>query len=206
MSLFLTQLINGLHVGSIYALIALGYTMVYGIVKLINFAHGDIIMVGAYTAVITLATLGWSAPVALLAAIAVCVIFGVLIEQLAYKPLRRSPRISSLITAIGVSMLLQNVALLVFGAQPKPFPAIISLPPLRFESLQISFITVLTVAVSCVLMVLLQGFVQVSKTGKAMRAVSEDYNTAQLMGINVNHTITTTFVIGCTLAGIGSFL
>ena len=206
MNLFFNQLINGLHVGSIYALIALGYTMVYGIVKLINFAHGDIIMVGAYTAVITLATLGWSTPAALFSAIVACVVFGVLIERLAYKPLRRSPRISSLITAIGVSMLLQNAALLVFGAQPRPFPTILSMPPLRVHTLQLSFNTVLTIVVSGILMVFLQGFVQMSKTGKAMRAVSEDYNTAQLMGINVNNTITTTFVIGCTLAGIGSFL
>ena len=206
MNLFFNQLINGLHVGSIYALIALGYTMVYGIVKLINFAHGDIIMVGAYTAVITLATLGWSTPAALFSAIVACVVFGVLIERLAYKPLRRSPRISSLITAIGVSMLLQNAALLVFGAQPRPFPTILSMPPLRVHTLQISFNTVLTIVVSGILMVFLQGFVQMSNTGKAMRAVSEDYNTAQLMGINVNNTITTTFVIGCTLAGIGSFL
>ena len=122
MNLFLNQLINGLHVGSIYALIALGYTMVYGIVKLINFAHGDIIMVGAYTAVITLTILSWSSLAALIASIVICVIFGILIERLAYKPLRNSPRISSLITAIGVSMLLQNVALLVFGAQPSPSP------------------------------------------------------------------------------------
>ncbi|MGI6686777.1 MAG: branched-chain amino acid ABC transporter permease [Christensenellales bacterium] len=206
MNLFLNQLINGLHVGSIYALIALGYTMVYGIVKLINFAHGDIIMVGAYTAVITLTSLGWSSPAALLAAVVVCVIFGILIERLAYKPLRNSPRISSLITAIGVSMLLQNVALLVFGAQPRPFPTILNIAPLKIHHFQISFITVLTIAVCTVIMISLQGFVQISKRGKAMRAVSEDYSTAQLMGINVNHTITTTFAIGCALAGIGSFL
>ncbi|NLX83944.1 MAG: branched-chain amino acid ABC transporter permease [Clostridiales bacterium] len=206
MSLFLNQLINGLHVGSIYALIALGYTMVYGIVKLINFAHGDIIMVGAYTAVIALATLGWSAPFALLAAIVICVLFGVLIERIAYKPLRSSPRISSLITAIGVSMLLQNAALIIFGAQPQPFPTIVNIAPIRFNSIQISFITLLTVSVSIILMVTLQGFISSSKAGKAMRAASEDYTTAQLMGINVNTTITLTFAIGCALAGIGSFL
>ncbi len=206
MNLFLNQLINGLHVGSIYALIALGYTMVYGIVKLINFAHGDIIMVGAYTAVITLTILSWSSLAALIASIVICVIFGILIERLAYKPLRNSPRISSLITAIGVSMLLQNVALLVFGAQPRPFPAVLSIEPIRIQGFQISFITVLTIAVCTVIMVLLQSYVQLSKTGKAMRAVSEDYNTAQLMGINVNNTITVTFMIGCALAGIGSFL
>ncbi len=206
MNLFLNQLINGLHVGSIYALIALGYTMVYGIVKLINFAHGDIIMVGAYTAVIVLMTLGWSAPVALLAAVVVCVIFGVLIERIAYKPLRNSPRISSLITAIGVSMLLQNAALLIFGAQPQPFPTVLNIEPIKLNGIQISFVTLLTVGISAVLMILLQGFVIGSKAGKAMRAASEDYMTAQLMGINVNTTITLTFAIGCALAGIGSFL
>ncbi len=206
MNLFLNQLINGLHVGSIYALIALGYTMVYGIVKLINFAHGDIIMIGAYTAVLTLVSLGWSAPVALLAAILVCVVFGVLIERIAYKPLRSSPRISSLITAIGVSMLLQNTALLLFGAQSRPFPTVIQISPLRFMGLQISFVTVLTVVVAALLMVILQVFVRQSKAGKAMRAASEDYSTAQLMGINVNTTITLTFAIGCALAGIGAYL
>ena len=188
MTLFLSQLINGLHVGIIYALIALGYTMVYGIVKLINFAHGDIIMIGAYTAVITLSTLGWSAPVALLAAIALCVLFGITIERIAYKPLRSSPRISSLITAIGVSMLLQNLALLIFGAASKPFPTVLNVPPLRFSGIQISFVTVLTIVVSVLLMALLQGFVKTSRAGKAMRAASEDYKTAQLMGINVNRT------------------
>lgn len=206
MSLFLNQLINGLHVGSIYALIALGYTMVYGIVKLINFAHGDILMVGAYTAVVALATLGWSAPAALFAAILLCVIFGVVIERIAYKPLRNSPRISSLITAIGVSMLLQNLALLIFGAASKPFPTVISISPLRFSGLQISFVTVLTILASSALMLVLQVFIKTSKAGKAMRAASEDYSTAQLMGINVNTTITLTFAIGCALAGIGAFL
>ena len=206
MSLFLNQLINGLHVGSIYALIALGYTMVYGIVKLINFAHGDILMVGAYTAVVALATLGWSAPAALFAAILLCVVFGVVIERVAYKPLRNSPRISSLITAIGVSMLLQNLALLIFGAASKPFPTVISISPLRFSGLQISFVTVLTILASSALMLVLQVFIKTSKAGKAMRAASEDYSTAQLMGINVNTTITLTFAIGCALAGIGAFL
>lgn len=206
MTLFFSQLINGLHVGFIYALIALGYTMVYGIVKLINFAHGDIIMVGAYTAVITLVSLGWPSPLSLLAAIIVCVAFGVTIERVAYKPLRSSPRISSLITAIGVSMLLQNTALLVFGAASRPFPTIFDIQPLRFAEVQVSFVTLLTITVSLLLMALLQTFVKASKAGKAMRAVSEDYNTALLMGINVNNTITLTFAIGCALAGIGAFL
>ncbi len=206
MTLFFSQLINGLHVGFIYALIALGYTMVYGIVKLINFAHGDIIMVGAYTAVITLVSLGWSSPLALVATILVCVAFGVAIERIAYKPLRSSPRISSLITAIGVSMLLQNSALLIFGAASKPFPTIFNIDPLRFAGIQISFVTVLTIVVSIILMALLPTFVKPSKAAKVMRAASEDYNTAQLMGINVNNTITLTFAIGCALAGIGAFL
>ena len=205
MTLFLSQLINGLHVGIIYALIALGYTMVYCIVKLINFAHGDIIMIGAYGGD-HLSTLGWSAPISLLAAVVLCVLFGITIERVAYKPLRSSPRISSLITAIGVSMLLQNLALLIFGAASRPFPTVLNVPPLRFGGIQISFVTVLTIAVSLLLMALLQGFVKTSKAGKAMRAASEDYSTAQLMGINVNTTITLTFAIGCALAGIGSFL
>ena len=154
-----SQLINGLHVGSIYALIALGYTMVYGIIKLINFAHGDIIMVGAYTAVITLVSLNWSPVAALIAAIVVCVLLGLTIERVAYKPLRSSPRISSLITAIGVSMLLQNAALLLFGAQPRPFPIVLKVEPLRFGGLQISFITLLTLGVTALLMIGLQTFV-----------------------------------------------
>ncbi len=206
MNLFLNQLINGLHVGSIYALIALGYTMVYGIVKLINFAHGDILMIGAYTAVVTITSLGFSAPLAMLATVLCCVVFGIVIERVAYKPLRSSPRISSLITAIGVSMLLQNLALLIFGAQSRPFPTLHRIPPIRFQGLQVSFITLLTIAVSLALMAGLTLFVKAGKAGKAMRAVSEDYNTAQLMGINVNTTITLTFAIGCALAGIGSFL
>ncbi|HSK69008.1 MAG TPA: branched-chain amino acid ABC transporter permease [Candidatus Limnocylindria bacterium] len=206
MSLFLNQLVNGLHVGSIYALIALGYTMVYGIVKLINFAHGDILMIGAYTAVITLVSLGWPAPLSLLAAVGLCVAFGVAIERVAYKPLRGSARISSLITAIGVSMLLQNSALLIFGAQSRPFPTIAAVSPMNFGGVRLSFVTVLTLSVSLVLMALLTVFVRSSKAGKAMRAVSEDYSTAQLMGINVNNTITATFAIGSALAGIGAFL
>lgn len=206
MTLFINQLINGLHVGSIYALIALGYTMVYGIVKLINFAHGDIIMVGAYTAVITLVSLGWSAPLALLLAVLVCVVFGVVIERVAYKPLRGSPRISSLITAIGVSMLLQNTALLLFGAQSRPFPTLIQAQPIRFGGVQLGFVSALTLLTGALLMLGLHAFIKKSKAGKAMRAVSEDYTTAQLMGIPVNNTITMTFALGCALAGIGAFL
>lgn len=206
MALLLNQVINGLHVGSIYALIALGYTMVYGIVKLINFAHGDILMVGAYTAVVTISFLGWPYPLGIASVIIVCVLLGVLIERVAYKPLRASPRISSLITAIGVSMLLQNLAQLIFSAAPKPFPASLGVPPIVIGSIQVSFVTLLTIGVSSVLMVLLQSFIRTSRAGKSMRAVSEDMNAARLMGINVNNTITLTFAIGCALAGIGSFL
>lgn len=204
--LFLNQLINGLGVGGVYALIALGYTMVYGIVKLINFAHGDILMVGAYTAVLLMTQAGVPFPVAMLGAIVVCVFFGVLIERVAYKPLRNSPRICSLITAIGVSFLLQNAAQLLFSANPRPFPMVFKVSPIMIGGLSISFVTLLTVVVSIVLMIALQAFVQKSRTGKAMRAVSEDMGAAQLMGINVNMTISITFAIGCALAAVGAML
>lgn len=206
MTLFLSQLINGVHVGSIYALIALGYTMVYGIVQLINFAHGDILMVGAYTVVVMVNMLGLSPIVAILLSIMVCILFGVLIEQIAYKPLRNSPKMSSLITAIGVSMLLQNAAQLLFTPTPKPYPAMISVRPITIGSLQISITTIIAFTVSVLLMMLLQSFVTSSKAGKAMRAVSADMSAAQLMGINVNTTITLTFAIGCALAAVGSVL
>lgn len=206
LTLFLNQLINGLHVGSIYALIALGYTMVYGVVRLINFAHGDILMVGAYTAVVLVTMLGLPIPVVIVLVILVCVLFGIVIERIAYKPLRSSPRISSLITAIGVSMLLQNVALLVFSPTPKPYPIAVRLRPLELGGLQIGFTTTLTIVTSALLMVGLQVFVTRFRSGKAMRAVSEDMPAAQLMGVNVNRTITMTFALGCALAGIGSVL
>lgn len=206
MILFLNQLINGLHVGAIYALIALGYTMVYGIVRLINFAHGDILMVGAYTAVVMITMLNLPVPIAILLVILACIVFGVLIERIAYKPLRNSPRISSLITAIGVSMLLQNLALLIFTPTPKPYPISLKLPALKIGSLMIGSTTTITILTSAVLMILLQTFVSKSRAGKSMRAVSEDFDAAQLMGINVNNTISLTFAIGCALAGIGSLL
>lgn len=206
MVLFLNQLINGLGTGAIYALIALGYTMVYGIVKLINFAHGDIMMVGSYAAVVLMVNAGVPFPVALVASMLVCVAFGVAIERVAYKPLRDAPRICSLITAIGVSYLLQNSAQLLFSANPRPFPPVFSIPPLRIGGVSISFVTLLTVLVAALLMVGLNLFVMKSRTGKAMRAVSEDMGAAKLMGVNVNMTISTTFAIGCALAGIGAFL
>ncbi len=204
--LFLNQVVNGLGVGAIYALIALGYTMVYGIVKLINFAHGDILMVGSYTAVLLMVGAGVPYPIALIASMLVCAVFGVVIERIAYKPLRGAPRICSLITAIGVSYLLQNSAQLIFSANPRPFPTVFQVKPIQVGGISISFVTILTVGVSIVLMILLTLFVQKSRMGKAMRAVSEDTGAAQLMGINVNTTISVTFAIGCALAGIGAFL
>ena len=206
MTLFLNQLINGLQIGSIYALIALGYTMVYGIVKLINFAHGDIIMVGAYAALLVMTGLGLPFYVAIVAAMIICIVFGVVIERIAYRPLRSSPRISSLITAIGVSYLLQNLAQLVFSPTPRPFPTIFKVKPLVIGELSISFITILTIVVSVSLMILLQFVVRSTKVGKAMRAVSEDMGASQLMGISVDKTVSITFAIGCALAAIGAVL
>lgn len=206
MTLFLNQLINGLQIGSIYALIALGYTMVYGIVKLINFAHGDIIMVGAYAALLSMTSLGLPFPLAVVISMVVCIVVGVVIERVAYKPLRSSPRISSLITAIGVSLFLQNLAQTIFSATPKPFPNIFTVAPISVGSLNISFTTLLTIVLSLLLMALLQFVVRSTRTGKAMRAVSEDTGAAQLMGINVNTTISITFAIGCALAAIGAVL
>ncbi len=207
MSNFLNQLINGLHVGSIYALIALGYTMVYGIVRLINFAHGDIIMVGAYAMLFIVTWLGkeflW---VAALGGVVVCALFGVVIERVAYKPLRNAPRISALITAIGVSFLLENGFQLLFSADYRPFPAVFPSTPLQLGSVRISMGTLVTIAIVLGLMVLLTLFVQNTRMGKAMRAVSEDMSAAQLMGINVNNTITLTFAIGSALAAVGSLL
>lgn len=204
--LLLNQIINGLGTGAIYALIALGYTMVYGIVKLINFAHGDILMVGSYTAVLLMLSVGVPFPIALVASMLVCMAFGVVIERLAYKPLRSSPRICSLITAIGVSYLLQNSAQLLFGANPRPFPTVFRVEPIMIGSFSLSFVTLLTVVIAIGLMILLTFFVHRSRMGKAMRAVSEDMGAAQLMGINVNITISMTFAIGCALAGVGAFL
>lgn len=203
---FLLQLINGLQVGSIYALIALGYTMVYGIVKLINFAHGDIIMVGAYAVLLTMTVLGWPVYLSIPFSILVCAAMGVLIERVAYKRLRSYARISALITAIGVSLLLENSAQLIFSPTACPFPTIVSMPLIVIGSLRVSFITVLTLAISVLLMILLTIFVKRTKTGKAMRAVSEDMGAAQLMGINVNTTISITFAIGSGLAAIGAVL
>ncbi|MEG0766410.1 MAG: branched-chain amino acid ABC transporter permease, partial [Clostridia bacterium] len=198
--IFLNQLINGLHVGSIYALIALGYTMVYGIVKLINFAHGDIIMVGAYVVLLSLTVLKLPIWLAALVGMAVCALFGVVIERVAYKPLRSAPRISALITAIGVSLLLENAFMLLMSANPRPFPAVFSSQPIQIGSLRIAIVTLVTIGVVLLLCTLLQLFIKKTKMGKAMRAVSEDMGAARLMGINVNVTISLTFAIGSALA------
>lgn len=209
MSLFSTivsQLFNGLQAGSVYALIALGYSMVYGIILLLNFAHGDIIMVGAYIAWVLMAMLGLPAAVGVIAAILGCTLLGVGIEKAAYAPLRQAPRLSLLITAIGVSFFLENTAQLIMGADAKAMPTIISGESLKFGSIEISFVSVVTILVSVASMILLTLLVQKTKMGKAMRAVSEDMGAAELMGISLNSTISYTFAIGSALAGIGAVL
>jgi len=201
---FVQTLISGLSLGSIYALIALGYTMVYGIAKMLNFAHGDIIMVGAYAVIVVVFQLAMPAYIAILVSILVCAVLGVTIERLAYKPLRQSPPLTVLITAIGVSYLLQNVALLVFGSEQKAFPQIFSFPAVNIGQVSIDGITLATLIVTAVIMVLLTLFINNTKLGKAMRAVSEDKEAAGLMGISTNRTITITFAIGSALAAIAS--
>lgn len=204
MAHFLQTFISGLSLGSIYALIALGYTMVYGIAKMLNFAHGDIIMVGAYAVITAVFTCGMPPLVAVLVSIVVCALLGVTIEFLAYRPLRQAPPLSVLITAIGVSYLLQNLALLIFGSEQLAFPSIISLPSIVIGSVTIDGITLATLVVTAVIMIALTLFINKTHLGKAMRAVSEDKGAAELMGISVNRTITITFAIGSALAAIAS--
>jgi len=203
----LQQLLNGLQLGTIYALIALGYSMVYGIILLLNFAHGDIIMVGGYIALLSIAS-GLPAVVAVPLAVVGSIVLAVVIEKVAYKPLRSAPRISLLITAIGVSLLLENLAQLFWSANPRVFPntRIIPAESISLGGLSVSLTTLVTIFVSVVSMALLTILVQKTKMGKAMRAVSEDMSAAQLMGININHTITFTFAVGSALAGIGAIL
>ena len=205
MNQFFMQFINGLNIGSIYALIALGYTMVYGIAKLINFAHGDVIMVGAYISFISM-KFGLPWWLAVIISIVACAILGVLMEKVAYKPLRKASRISLLITAIGISYLLQNAFQLIFGANPQPYHAFITLPALNLGGISIQANYYITFSVSVVLMILLTLFVNKTTMGKAMRAVSEDEGAAKLMGINVDTTISLTFAIGCALAAIAGIL
>ncbi|MDO4370739.1 MAG: branched-chain amino acid ABC transporter permease [Clostridia bacterium] len=205
---FLSYLINGISLGSVYAIIALGYTMVYGIAKMLNFAHGDVIMVGAYVAFCAMQYLGLPPIAAVLGAMVVCTILGISIERLAYKPLRAAPKLAVLITAIGMSYLLQNLAQLIWSSNPKSFNSAINIGSLRLfdGQLLISGETIVTVLCCVVIMVGLTLFTSRTKMGKAMRAVSEDKGAAQLMGINVNLTISVTFAIGSALAAIAGVL
>ena len=204
---FLSYLISGISLGSIYAIIALGYTMVYGIAKMLNFAHGDVIMVGGYVSFCAMSYLGLPAlPAALLAMLA-CTVLGIVIERLAYKPLRSAPSLAVLITAIGVSYFLQNSALLIWKAAPKSYPAVVSGSAEFFGGeLKVPYISLLTIVICLVIMLGLTTFVSKSKLGKAMRACSEDRGAAQLMGINVNRTISMTFAIGSALAAVAGVL
>ncbi len=202
---FLSYLISGISLGSVYAIIALGYTMVYGIAKMLNFAHGDVIMVGGYISLLAMNSLGLPNFLAVILAMAVCTVLGVLIEGLAYKPLRSAPSLAVLITAIGVSYFLQNSALLIWGANPKVYPPILE-GALNISELSIPYVSLLTVGVCLVIMIGLTVFTSKSKMGKAMRACSEDKAAAQLMGINVNMTISITFAIGSALAAVAGVL
>ncbi len=205
---FLTYLINGISLGSVYAIIALGYTMVYGIAKMLNFAHGDVIMIGCYVVFLVMSGQGLHPVVAVLLSVIICTLLGIAIEKIAYKPLRRATPLAVLITAIGVSYFLQNGALLLFGADTKSFSSVITLPALKLAGgkLTISSTTIVTVIVCIVIMIALTLFIRRTKAGRAMLAVSEDKDAAQLMGVNVNATISLTFAIGSGLAAIAGVL
>ncbi len=205
-SLLVQQLINGVSLGSIYALIALGYTMVYGIIKLINFAHGDIYMVGAYVGFFAITRLGWSIFPALLISMAVTGVLGMVVERLAYKPLRHAPRISVLITAIGVSFFLEYTSMYFVSPTPRTFPAVFNSAGITVGDFVINGQQLLIFAITLVLMVILTYIVQKTKIGKAMRAVSFDTETAQLMGIDADRVISVTFGIGSALAAAGGVL
>jgi branched-chain amino acid transport system permease protein len=199
---FVQQLVNGVSLGSIYALIALGYTMVYGIVKLINFAHGDVFMVGAFIGFYSITFLHLNFFLALIISMVACALFGVLIERIAYKPLRNATRIAALITAIGVSLLIEYGVIYFRGAQPEAYPSdLVPFKSIEIFGVTISGQSILILAISFFLMILLQFIVHKTKIGKAMRAVSHDMDAARLMGINVNNTISATFAIGSALAG-----
>lgn len=204
-SQIISQLVNGLQSGSIYALVALGYSMVYGIILLLNFAHGDIIMVGAYVVFYAMTSFSLHPLAAVLLAVIACTLLGTVIEKVAYTPLRSAPRLSLLITAIGVSFLLENGAQLVFGAGAKNVPTFIE-GGIQVGGVYLGYVSVVTILVSVASMIVLTFLVQKTKLGKAMRAVSEDMGAAQLMGISLNRTISFTFAVGSALAGIGSVL
>ena len=206
---FLSYLINGISLGSVYAIIALGYTMVYGIAKMLNFAHGDVIMVGGFIIYTCMSSLGLSPILSIAVAMIGCTVLGVTIERIAYRPLRNagSP-LAVLITAIGVSYLLQNLALLIFGADTKSFQSVVGMEPIAVAGgqMMISGETIVTILVSVVIMIALTTFVKYTKAGRAMVAVSEDRGAAQLMGVNVNGTIALTFAIGSGLAAVAGAL
>jgi branched-chain amino acid transport system permease protein len=215
MEIFLQQILNGLVLGSVYALVALGYTMVYGILGLINFAHGDVVMVGALTALsvmtaVAAAGLGLPGPLvvllALAVAMAVCMLLGLSIERVAYRPLRRAPRLAPLITAIGVSILLQNVAMLVWGRRYHTFPALITPTPHNFFGATITDLQIFIILVSALIMAGLLGLVHFTRLGRAMRATAENQVVAGLMGVNINRIISATFVIGSALAAVAGVL
>jgi len=205
--MLLQQLINGIALGSTYALIALGYTMVYGIITLINFAHGEIFMVGAFVGLLVVTVAKVNVFVAMLVAMGVSMVMGVVIELIAYRPLRKSSRLSALISAIGVSIFLSSLALMVFGADAKGFPdTAFQARQLNIFGAEISTLQLLIIGVSAALMIGLEFIVKKTRIGKAMRATSEDYNTAALMGINVNRVISFTFALGSALAAAGGVL
>jgi len=205
---FLFNLISGISLGSIYAIIALGYTMVYGIAKMLNFAHGDVIMVGAYICFFATARYGMHPLIGVLLSMVVCTVLGIVIERLAYKPLRQAPALAVLITAIGMSYFLQNAAQLLWTSSPKVFQSVVGKGSIKLfdGALSISFVTIVTIIVCIIIMVALVTFVNKTRIGKSMRAVSEDKGAAQLMGINVNSTISMTFAIGSALAAIAGVL
>lgn len=205
---FINYLINGISLGSVYAIIALGYTMVYGIAKMLNFAHGDVIMIGSYVVFVTVSSMGFPTLLGVLLAVAVCTVLGVVIERVAYKPLRDASPLAVLITAIGVSYLLQNIALLIFGADTKSFTSVVGIEPLRLAGGQLNITgeTIVTIISCIIIMICLTAFINKTRAGQAMLAVSEDKGAATLMGINVNGTIALTFAIGSALAAVAGVL
>ncbi|MBE5851683.1 MAG: branched-chain amino acid ABC transporter permease [Lachnospiraceae bacterium] len=209
MTSFLSYLINGISLGSVYAIIALGYTMVYGIAKMLNFAHGDVIMVGAYITFLAMTAAGMPPVLAVILSMILCTVLGITIERIAYKPLRNSAsNLAVLITAIGVSYFLQNVALLIFGANTKSFSSVVVYEGFQLADgeINVSGVTLVTILACIIIMSVLTWFVNKTKAGQAMRAVSEDKGAAQLMGINVNGTIALTFAIGSGLAAVAGVL
>lgn len=204
---FFTNLINGLSLGSIYAIIAIGYTMVYGIARMLNFAHGDIIMIGAFVSYTAISSMGLPTPLGVIGAIVACTVLGVVIEKIAYKPLRKAASpLAVLITAIGVSYFLQNSALLIFGSDPKMYKSVVPFQNVQIGPFLIPGTTIVSIAVSIILVAALQAFINNTKPGQAMLACSQDRDAASLMGISVNGTITLTFAIGSAMAAIAGVL